>query len=220
MRIAGLDPGKQRDSFAFVGTKVENKAIYVLGAKRWLGRAYLDVEKEIASIHTSQPFTYYVVERNNTGEHVIEVLKRNYSLPVLAVTTGRELKTKEKIYSPKVMDKNEMVKYMIVLIQEKKLIFPKIKTMELTELDRQMSIFAEHKTDAGKFTYHAEGQEHDDLVMALMLACFIGRYYINKKEGVKKSTGVSRKFLHEDEDLLGSGVPEEYVVHGRAVWNP
>jgi len=220
MRIAGLDPGKQRDSFAFVGTEIKNKAIYVMGAKRWLGRAYLDVEKEIAVIHSEHPFAYYVVERNNTGEHVVEVLKRHHRLPVLAVTTGRELKTKEKIYSPKIMDKNEMVKYMIVLIQEGRLRFPRTKTMELNELERQMSIFAEHKTEAGKFTYHAEGAEHDDLVMALMLACFIGRYYINRKEGAKKSTSVSKKFGHEEEDLLGSGVAEEYIVRERAVWNP
>jgi len=191
-----------------------------MGAKRWLGRAYLDVEKEIANIHSNSPFDFYVVERNNTGEHVVEVLKKHYRLPVLAVTTGRELKTKEKIYSPKVMDKNEMVKYMIILIQEKKLKFPKTKTMELTELERQMSIFAEHKTEAGKFTYHAEGAEHDDLVMALMLACFIGRYYINRKPGAKKTSSVSRKYTEQDEDLLGSGVPEEYIVKGRAVWNP
>ena len=75
MRIAGIDSGKQRDSFAFVGTEIKNDDIYVLGVKTWLGRKYIEVENLIANIHDTQPFDYYVVEVNNTGEHVYEELK-------------------------------------------------------------------------------------------------------------------------------------------------
>lgn len=221
MRIAGLDPGKQRDSFAFVGTEIREKKIYVRGARRWLGRDYIDVERHIGmTVHQNTPFDYYVVERNSMGEHVVEVLKRQYKLPVLPVTTQRETKDKKKIYSPRIMGKNEMVRYMLILIQEGRLVFPKTKNDEIRELERQMSIFAEHKTEAGQFSYHAEGDEHDDLVMALMLACFIGRFYINRR-AEKKTYGVaSKKFIERSEDALGSGVPEEYTVKGRAVWNP
>ena len=220
MRIAGLDPGKQRDSFAFVGTEIRDRSLYIITAKRWLGRAYIDVEKEINQSHKKNPYDKYVVERNNTGEHVVEILSRGYHLPVWPVVTGKELKSKDKIYSPKIMDKNEMVKYMIILGGEGRLIYPANKSDEMKELQRQMAIFAEHKTEAGKFTYFAEGNEHDDLVMALMLACFVARYYINRKASRATYGAASRSFTTQDEDLLGSGVPEEYQTLGRAVWTP
>ena len=70
MRIAGIDSGKQRDSFAFVGIEIKNDSIYVLGVKTWIGRKYIEVEELIAEIHEKKPFNFYVVEINNTGEHV------------------------------------------------------------------------------------------------------------------------------------------------------
>jgi len=119
------------------------------------------------------------------------------------------------------MDKNEMVKYMIILAGEGRVIYPANKSPEMKELQRQMSIFAEHKTESGKsFAYYAEGNEHDDLVMALMLACFVARYYINRKASRATYGAASRSFTVQDEDLLGSGVPEEYQTLGRAVWQP
>jgi hypothetical protein len=221
MRIAGIDPGKQKDSFFFVGTEIKDKKIYVLGAREWKGRAYLDVENDISGIHEKKPFDYYVVERNNTGEHVIEVLTRNHNLPVLPVFTTRDIKDPKKIYSPRMMDKMEMVKFMLILINDHRLVFPTPPTPETRELERQMSIFAEHKTElTGKVSYQAEGSEHDDAVMALMLACFIGRLYIDRQEGKKKMATASKRFGPTDEDVLGSGVPEEYNVQQRYVWNP
>ena len=67
MRIAGIDSGKRKDSFAFVGIEIKNDNIFVVGVKTWLGRNYLEVENLIANIHDSKPFYYYVVEINNTG---------------------------------------------------------------------------------------------------------------------------------------------------------
>ena len=81
MRIAGMDSGKQRDSFAFVGIEVKNDNIYVLGVKTWLGRKYIEVEQLLANIHRKQPFNFYCVEINNTGEHVYEELKYRHRIP-------------------------------------------------------------------------------------------------------------------------------------------
>ena len=178
MRIAGLDPGKQRDSFAFVAGEIEDGKLLVKGAKRWLGRNYLDVENEIAEIHARKPFDFYILEINNTGIHVYEVLKAQKNLPVIPVTTTKDIKDPAKKYSMKIMDKNEMVRIMLHWFQDGKILFPQNSTGELEELKRQLSIFAEHKTEAGTVSYRAEGQEHDDLVMALMLVCFWARRYI------------------------------------------
>jgi endonuclease V-like protein UPF0215 family len=62
MRIAGIDSGKQRDSFAFVGIEVRDDNIYVKGVKTWIKRNYLEVENLIANIHEAKHFNYYVIE--------------------------------------------------------------------------------------------------------------------------------------------------------------
>ncbi len=222
-RIAGIDPGKQKDSFAFVGTDIADGKIRVLGARRWQGKAYLEVEESIAGIHKIHPFKHYVVERNSVGEHVVEVLARNYRLPVVPVITMKDIKSKEKRRSPSVMDKNDMVKYMIIKKDEGNMLFPK-ETGEIKELLRQLSIFAEIKSpQTGNVRYQAEGAEHDDLVMALMLACFIGRYYINRKSehpGGYAVASKSFKASFEKGDTLGSGIPYGSTPGARSVHYP
>jgi hypothetical protein len=172
-RIVGVDPGKQKDSFAMVTITIRDKIIFVLGAKGWVGRAYLQVEEELADIHEIYPADLYVVEKNNIGDHVIEVLKFQKHLYVMGVTTSSNIKNRAK--HPDTMDKNEMVRWMLTIMQEGRLIFPDKDSAETAELKRQLSIFAEKKTASGSVSYGAEGQEHDDYVMALMLACFAAK---------------------------------------------
>jgi len=168
-KVLGLDPGKQRDSFALVAVEEEGGKYLVKNAQRFLGRDYLEVEKSIAELHKIARFSYIILELNNTGHHVLEVLRNQYHLPVLAVTTTADVKDEEKKRSHSIMDKNEMVRQMMHWFQDGTIIFPKNSNQELDELKRQLSIFSEIKTESGKVSYRAEGSEHDDLVMALML---------------------------------------------------
>ena len=93
MRIAGIDSGKKKDSFAFVGIEVRQNNIYVVGVKTWIRRNYLEVENLISNIHNTKPFDYYSVEINNTGEHVFEELKYRHRIPnIIPVFTTREVK--------------------------------------------------------------------------------------------------------------------------------
>ena len=208
VRIAGLDSGKSRDSSALVAVSVQDDKIKILNAKRWLGRNYLDVEAEIAKIHAQKPFNFVMIEINSVGVHVYEVLKYKYNLPAFAVTTSKDIKDAKKAAGEKVMDKNAMVKLMLDWFAEERLIFPVNSNAELDELKRQLSIFAEHKTDAGNVSYYAEGSEHDDLVMALMLACFKARPYLAARKhhlvvATKKFSSSSRF----NDGIVGSGIP-------------
>lgn len=189
-----------------------------MGAKRWLGRAYLEVEREIHLIDEKNPFDYYIVERNNTGEHVIEVLTTQYSLPVVPVTTSRELKDPKKIFNPMIMDKVDMARYMLIMFKDGRIIFPKEPQGEVLELMRQLAIFAEKKTESGRVTYQAEGSEHDDLVMALMLACFYSRNFVDK--GSNKYHTASKSFRGNEDDIYGTGVPEGMEARSRYVMRP
>ena len=222
MRIAGIDSGKQRDSFAFVGIEIKNDDIYVLGVKTWIQRKYIEVENLIANIHDTKPFNFYVVEVNNTGEHVYEELKYRHKIPnVLPVFTTATVKDQQKIAIGKAMPKNQMVLYMSRMFQNNRIKFPSKTNKHIEELKRQISNFAEQITEAGKASYYAEGTEHDDTVMALMLAIFIGRHYIKKNEGFQTPLRVeSKKFQGGEHDLLGSGVPSGMEVLGRSVFTP
>ena len=222
MRIAGIDSGKQRDSFAFVGIEVKNDNIYVLGVKTWLGRKYIEVEQLLANIHRKQPFNFYCVEINNTGEHVYEELKYRHRIPnVIPTFTTREVKDQSKINSGRVMPKNQRVIWMARMFQQNRIKFPSGSNKHVEELKRQISIFSEHVTEAGNVSYYAEGREHDDTVMALMLACFIGRNYIKEQEGFsQQQTIASKKFSTEPEDIFGTAVPKYATLLGREVRLP
>jgi len=222
MRIAGIDSGKLRDSFAFVGIEVKNDNIYVKGVKTWLGRKYIEVEQLIADIHKQKPFDFYVVEINNTGEHVFEELKYRHNIPNLIPTfTTKDTKDQSKINTGRVMPKNQMVWFLARLFQNNRIKFPSKTTKDVEELKRQISIFSEHITEAGNVSYRAEGQEHDDTVMALMLACFIGRNYIKNADGFFNKTKVaSRKFNTSNNVDYGTGVPTHLQSNSREVYMP
>lgn len=208
VRIAGLDSGKMRDSSYLVGLSVDKRIANILGAKRWTGDDYLKIEGDVADIHAKKPFDFIMVETNNVGVHVYEVLKHKYHLPVYPVTTSKDLKDPKKQAGYKVMDKNAMVKVMLQWFSEDALLFPKTLTPELQELKRQLSIFAEHRTESGSFSYYAEGNEHDDGVMGLMLACFKARAYMTERKTIY--TTASRKFGYQgrnDNPQLGTGIP-------------
>ena len=222
MRIAGIDSGKLRDSFAFVGVEVKLNNIYVLGVKTWLGRNYLDVENLIANIHATKPFDFYSVEINNTGEHVYEELKYRHRIPnVIPVFTTREVKDQSKINTGRVMPKNQMVLWLTQMFQNNRIKFPKKSNKDIDELKRQISIFSEIITESGNVSYRAEGNEHDDTVMALMLACFIGRNFIKNIDGLHQDMQiVTKKFTEVDNDDFGTGVPNYTVATDVQVMYP
>ncbi len=228
MLIAALDPGKMKDSFGFVVIRVDEDSITVRAAREWKGRDYADVERTVAKYHLKHNFDHIVVEQNSIGVHVVEVLIRQYNLPIVAVTTSKNLKDNKKIMSAKVMDKNMMANYIATLMKNTDedgdpdpiLKFPINGSRDMKELERQVAIFAEHRTESGDVSYHASGQEHDDLAMALMLAVHIGRYYIRKEEDTE--IHVATKNISEDsyDDGLGTGVPLGAVSKGRFVLMP
>lgn len=172
VRIAGLDPGMQKDSFALVIIETENNRIKVKAAYSWLGKSYLEVERKIAELHKTNPCDYYIVEQNNVGIHVIQSLRHNHDIPnIIPVTTAKDIKEPDK--RPNTMDKNEMTRWILTQIEKGELVFPSLSTSKyISELKRQLSIFEEQRTSTGSVRYSAPSGEHDDLVMAMMLACW------------------------------------------------
>ena len=81
MLIAACDPGKIRDSFAFVVIEPQADYFIVKAAKRWLGRDYMDIEKQIAKYHVKHNFDHIVVEQNK----IIMVLNTDIHLKYITI---------------------------------------------------------------------------------------------------------------------------------------
>lgn len=200
--ILSGDPGKERDFFGVVYIKIKNNNVIILGATRFRGIDYPKIEQWLATKYRELQPTFLVIEKNNTGVAVIDHMKHDYQVPVTSVVTSSYVKDERKIHAGTLMDKVEMADYMLNLKQNHRIKFLKNMTPEILELKRQLEVFAQFKTDAGRRSLRAPGQDHDDLVMALMLAIFIGRNYLDDTLSTYQT--VSRKFTgrtyKKDED--------------------
>lgn len=178
VRIAGLDPGKQQDYFAMVGIEVEKNIIKIIGAAQWLHKEYDEVEDEIEMIHntiTKKPFNHIIVETNQVGWAEVSALKKR-GLPVIPITTvGKEITDLKKRLLGNSMVKNDMVKWIRRRLLTGQILFPEQHSSGTLKLYNQLPKFAKKITEAGNISYGAQGKEKDDLVMALILACYYAR---------------------------------------------
>lgn len=187
-RVAALDPGKQQDRFAMVGIEIRDKKdIYIIGANEWkLHEDYEEVEEQVRIINNvlvKRPFDHIAVETNNSGWHVVEALRKK-NMPIIPVNTAKNIKDKKKLILGNTMDKNDMVRWLQRMIQANRLHFPEQHSNGTLALYNQMPKMTKKITDAGNVSYSAQGREHDDLVMALILACYIARRrYLRGFEG-------------------------------------
>ena len=53
----------------------------------------------------------------------------------------------------------------------------------MSELEKQVALYTEKKSEAGSIDYFAPGDELDSLTKALLIACFAARPYISGKSG-------------------------------------
>lgn len=227
LRVGGGDPGGLFDSFGFVLIKYvhEQKLIQVLGAHEWKfadGQIdYPGVESDIVKIHHNQNLDYFVCEKNNTGIHVIQSLKNNYNVKVFPVTTSARVKSDNVIRKGDTMDKSEHVSWINKKRQEGKIVFPKKKTKGILTLESQLNSFVREVTQGGTVRYQAEGQGHDDLVMALMVATYFLRRKIMREGGRQKRVSLSKKYVGDgSNDLFGSGIPSGARLMGRDISMP
>lgn len=203
MKILGCDPGKDSDPFFIVGVEVLNDKIYIRAARYWRHTDYSVVEEQIVRLYKRHNFNLVVVEKNAAGNPVADSLENRYDLPISRVFTSNKMR------EPKsdTMDKSVMVTWMVRSSQtqgdkEPILIFPESDDVYMKELIRQWRIFGEYHKDK----YEAPIGEHDDGVMALMLACFKAKNYLVKQDPVIVSKSYSKlKDNAVKKDLLPDG---------------
>ena len=180
-KIATLSYSKFRDQFGLVVIEADaEEQIARVGLAKFWDR------KKINSIPSKINLLYEKIKWDSTyvdqkvGEHIIDDLKR--TLPIYVINTKKDLLDPEDIHKLEVMDMTEIVQFTYSLKIEHRIKFPEIPTKNMQELERQVSMFTENKTEQGNITYYATGDEHDSLVRALLMCIFAARDYLTEKE--------------------------------------
>ena len=177
MRNVGLSYSKLRNHLGAVGVRVTNNRIAVEYARRWPAEKVNDMANDLA-------FAYSRVKWNSTyadqliGEFAINLLRRR-ALPTSVITTNKLSKNAKDIEKIKVMDKIEMSEFVRKLKINEQLRFPTKPSIYIKELEEQLPMFSKHTTEAGSVDYYAPGEEPDELVRGLLIACFSVRNQID-----------------------------------------
>ena len=161
---------------------------------------YALIEDDMAQLHKKAQWDHVGVEINGPGSVLIEHLKIK-GLPVKPITTSGKITDLKKLRDYSKMSKPALAKWMLMAKQQHRIKYPeKITNPFIKELIKQNEHFKEHITDSGAVQYFAEGRAHDDLTMALMIACRLAQRYINLGGGGHVLGPITNDT--EDEDLM------------------
>lgn len=173
MKRAAISFSKLRNEIGLVGIEVfpkERMAVPRL-AQQWKVQDTEKMAAETYQLYEQFQWGDTYIEQES-GDHLIMLLKEHYRMPIKVITTGKKVKDAKKIRRIKVMDKIEMTEFLRRLKLNGQLRFVRHATPGLKELENQIPYFTKHTTEAGSVDYYAPGEEPDNLVKALMVACF------------------------------------------------
>ena len=180
MKTAALAYSKHRNAFGLAGIRVQNKRIHVELARHWTREQRSRISNDIAYLRSKIDWGKTITDQL-VGEDLIQNLK-NAGVDVGVIVTQKDMKDPKGIHKVKKMDIIEMTHFMLTLFQEHRILFPPEPSPRLQELEKQVSMFSEHRTESGGLAYFAPGDELDDLSKALIIACFAVRPYIDGDE--------------------------------------
>ena len=138
--------------------------------------------REIGVLHQKYQWGDTYIEQES-GQYLITTLKQQ-QMPVKVITTGKKVKDPKKLDRIKVMDKIEMSEFLRKLMLNGQLLFPRNPSKRMKILEEQIPYFTKHTTEAGSVDYYAPGEEPDNMVRALMIACFSVRLLLQGNIGV------------------------------------
>lgn len=190
VKRAAISHSKYRNEFGVVGIEANSdaKKIRVKLARQWPRTQINTIPEKIALLHSKVQWGQTYVDQL-TGEHFIQDLRRQHKMQINVINTNKNLKEPDDIERVKIMDKIEMVQWMVTVKQKRQIEFPERPTSYMKELESQMALFTEHKTESGNVDYFAPGDEFDNLTKALMIACFSVRKLIDAGSDIEHIGG-------------------------------
>jgi len=179
IKLAAIAHSKHRDIFGLVGIEVspELKKVYVKLARQWPRNMINEIASEIGTLYRKIQWGDTFIDQQ-TGQHFIQDLKRIEKLRLNVITTQKNLKDPDEIENIRVIDKIEMTQFMLTLRQNHQVEFPPNPSKTMKDLEEQMALYSEHKTEAGNIDYFAPGSEKDNLTKGLLISCFAARKYL------------------------------------------
>ena len=170
---------KLRSHIGLVGIEIRSgdKNIYIKFIRQWRPDQINQLASDVAQLHEEFQWGDTYIEQES-GEYLISMLKKEYNLPVKVISTQKKVKDPNDIERIKTMDKIEMTEFLRKLKLNGQLRFPKKPSPRMKQMEGQIEMFAKHTTEAGGIDYYAPGEEPDDLVKSLMIACFSVRNII------------------------------------------
>ena len=201
MRNVGLSYSKLRNHLGAVGIRISNNRISVEYARRWRADKVNDMANDLL-------YAYSIIKWNQTyadqliGEFAINLLRQR-ALPTRVITTNKLSKNAKDIEKIKVMDKIEMAEFVRKLKLNEQLRFPAKPSQYMKELEDQLPMFSKHTTEAGSVDYYAPGEEPDELVRGLLIACFSVRNMIDSQYSLDPVLGGIPQTPDNDPDLFG-----------------
>jgi len=173
--VASLTHSKGRNMYGLViiTCNVDKKKVRVRFAKEFPRERLNEIVDIVSQYYEKIKWDEFHIDQL-TGQHIINSLK-NKGIPVKTITTQKDLKDPEGIEDLEIMDKIEMVNLFLKFRQNKQIEFHPKPIDELETLEFQMTLYTEHKTEAGGIDYYPPGEEHDHLTKALLIAVFAVR---------------------------------------------
>jgi len=179
IKLAATAHSKHRNAIGLVGVEIDPKLkkVYVKLARQWSRSMISEIPNEISKLYIKVKWGDTYIDQQ-TGQHFISDLKRIHHIPLKIISTQKNLKDPDEIERIKIMDKIEMTQFMLSLRQNHQVEFPANPSDTMQELESQMPLYSEHKTEAGNVDYYAPGDEKDNLTKALLICCFAARKYL------------------------------------------
>lgn len=209
MRNVALSPDKHRNNYGAVGIMIKNEQIHVKMAKRWPAEKTREMIDDMHHAYNRVHWANTIINQEGSENIITDLRKRG--LPVKIITTSKMMKSGKDIEKIKVMDKIEMTEFLRKLKENGQLRFPTNPSHNMKIMEEQIPMFAKHTTEAGGVDYYAPGSEPDDLVRALMMACFSVRNMIDYGfstghvlGGVPDNNRLSGRMTEAQQDLLAA----------------
>jgi Terminase RNaseH-like domain len=180
---SGLDLGQTGDPSAFAVLERDEKeeATYqVRHLERFpLGTSYVDIVESVAVRYRQPPLkgSGLAVDETGVGRAVADLMRRQPSvgwvlLPI-TITAGHAISGPDQLGSRHV-PKKELVSALQILLQSKRLKIAK-KLPEAATLIKELENFKAKITASANEVFEAwRTGDHDDLVLAVAMACWIG----------------------------------------------
>lgn len=206
MFFVGVDLGQRRDHTAVVVVeRIEHRRVFMgtqfdrlverYAQRMALGMPYPQVVERLREIVRADDLFYgrctVTVDASGVGAPVVDMMNAaRLACPVTAITiTGGERASKDCV------PKRDLMAEVLVLLENRKLSIGRLR--EGPQLARELCDVRERVHANGRVRLGAEGSgEHDDLVIALALACWSAKGRECVREGTRQRDCQSRAGWH------------------------